>query len=261
VGRDFEITSYFPHIELTARLVRRLFRSLAAVGLRVGAPDRERYPALDGLTPSAEGVHVVAKDLEWLLRSRTGAVERGYGIVPLHGRVAGVKERALGTLQLQARSSRYPQLDGLHLRLGDAVLRHPPAAGSDDPLGPGWRALLTWYAALCEELRIAYGYGDWEDLFLQSVVPPSRAQIATGVPDLLFRLNCFGPAVAQRLGKGRLLAAPAQAVVACRYGGVIVGGKLDYDGAGGATDGFAVTARYLGLRSRPTDAPPGPPEA
>lgn len=253
MGRDFEITSYFPHVELTPRLVRRLFRALAAAGLRVGAPDRERYSALEGLSPSAEGVHVVASDLEDLLRARTGAVERGYGVVPLIGKVPGVADRAVGTLQFQARSRRCSALDGLHLRFDDAVLRQPPSPGSNGTIGAGWRALLGWYAALCEELRVAYGYGDWEDLFLQSVVPPSREQIASGVPDLLFRLNCFGPAVAQRLGKTHVLAVPAQAVVACRYGGVIVGAKLEYEGIDASSDGFAAAARYLGVRARPTD--------
>lgn len=253
MGRDFEITSYLPHVELTPRLIRRLFRSLAAAGLRVGAPDRERFPALDGLTPATDGVRVVTNDVETLLRSRTGAVERGYGVIPLLGKVSGVPGRAIGTLQFQARSRRFPELDGVHLRVNDTLLRRPPRDDAEDALGPGWRALLGWYAALCEELHVAYGYGDWEELFLQSVVPPSRQEILSGTPDLLFRLNCFGPALAQRLGRTRLLATPAQAVVACRYGGVLVGGKLDYDGSAAAMGAFAAAAVHLGLRARPTD--------
>jgi len=50
-----------------------------------------------------------------------------------------------------------------------------PVAGpraDEEPVGPGWQALLRWYGVLCEHLRVARGYGDWEDLFLQVVVTP-----------------------------------------------------------------------------------------
>src|SRR5437868_7145606 len=83
VGRDFEITSYFSHQELTNRLVRRLFGDLAEAGLRVGTADEDDYPALAWLRPQGLGVRVTTPDVEDLLRSRTGPLPRGYGVVPL----------------------------------------------------------------------------------------------------------------------------------------------------------------------------------
>ncbi len=244
MGRDFEISSYFPHQPLTTRLVRGLFRELAAAGLRVhrGSDD---WPVFDGLAPDAGGVRLSVDDPEPLLRSANGPLPRGYGVIPLRGEVPGLRERAIGTLQFYPHSARQPELDGLHLRFDDATLRCGPRS-PDEPIGPGWQALLRWYGVICEQLRVAYGYGDWEDLFLQFVVTPSRRDVLEKRVGTLFRLNCFGPGLVRALGDGRVLATPADAVVKLRYGGVLVGVRLDY--AGGDASLAAEAARHLGIR-------------
>lgn len=247
LGRDLEISSYFPHQSLTARLVRRLFRELAQRGLRVGAPDPEHYPVLDGMYSAGErGVSLATRDVEGLLRSRTGAVPGGYGFIPLLGKVPGLTGRAVGTMQFTVHAAAHPELDGLHLRFDDAPLRLEPAG--DDDVGPGWRAVLTWYGIICESLRVAYGYGDWEDLFLQTAIPPSRRDVLDGRIDMLYRINCFGPRLVERFGRAHLRATPAEAVVGLRYGGVLIGGKLSY--AGSDEERFSQAAEHLQFRMR-----------
>jgi hypothetical protein len=158
------------------------------------------------------------------------------------------------SLRFERPSSRFPELDGVHFRLDDAGLRPPPER-PDDPVAPGWAALLRSYGALCDVLRVAYGYGDWEETFLQSAIPPSRADVLAGKVDILFRLNCFGPKLLDRMDRMHVLATPAQVVVRLPYGGVLVGAKLEY--AGEDTALFNRTAAHLGLRARPQDS--GPP--
>jgi hypothetical protein len=145
-------------------------------------------------------------------------------------------------LQFYPHSERQPELDGVHLRIDDASLRSGPRS-DDEPIGPGWQALLRWYGVLCEHLRVAYGYGDWEDLFLQFVVPPARRDVLQGKVTRLFRLNCFGPALVRGLREEWLVATPADAVVKLRYGGVLVGLGLSYDDSGGT--GAEAAARHL----------------
>ncbi|HZQ38385.1 MAG TPA: hypothetical protein VFD32_20825, partial [Dehalococcoidia bacterium] len=140
MGRDFEISSYFPHQPLTLRLVRGLFRELAAAGLRVYRGDDD-WPVFDGLAPDAGGVRLSVDDPEPLLRTASGPLPRGYGVIPLRGEVPGLRERAIGTLQFYPHSVRQPELDGVHLRFDDATLRCGPRS-SDEPIGPGWQALL-----------------------------------------------------------------------------------------------------------------------
>jgi hypothetical protein len=247
LGRDLEITSYFPHQQLTARLIRRLFRDLAQRGLRVGARDREHYPVLEEMYSAGErGVSLSTQNVEGLLRARTGALPSGYGFIPLLGKVAGLTAPAVGTMQFTVHSPSHPELDGLHLRFDDAALRLEPT-GEDD-VGPGWRAVLTWYGIICESLRVAYGYGDWEDLFLQTVIPPSRQDVLDGRIDMLYRLNCFGPRLVERFGRSHLLATPAEAVVGLRYGGVLIGGKLSY--AGSNEERFSEAGAHLQFRTR-----------
>jgi hypothetical protein len=253
MGRDFEVSSYFPHVALSDRLLRTLFRDLAGAGLRAGTRDADPYPVLDYLQPTRDGAAVRGIDPEELLRARTGALPRGYGVIPLLGEVPGLRDPVTATLRFERRSSRWPELDGVHFRVDDAGLRLPRLR-SDDTVAPGWAALLRWYGALCEVLRVAYGYGDWEDLFLQNAIPPSRADVLAGRVDLLFRLNCFGPALLDRFGRVHVLTTPAQAVVRLRYGGVLVGAGLEYESTGG--DQFRRTASHLGLRARPADAAP-----
>ena len=253
MGRDFEITSYFPHQPLTPRLVRRLFRDLAAAGLRVGAPDSDHYPVLDGLKPAGEnGVRVSTDDVEDLLRSRSGPLQPGYGVIPLRGKVPGFDGQVEGTMQFSVHSPAHPELDGVHIRFDDASLRLAPAG--DDKVGPGWRALLTWYGVLADTLRVAYGYGDWEDLFLQTAIPASRREVLAGLIDMLYRVNYLGPRLVERLGRSRVLSTPANAVVALRHGGVLIGGKLTYEGGG--EEGFRLAAEHLGLRSRANEVQP-----
>lgn len=247
MGRDFEITSYFPHVTLTPRLLRRLFRDLFGAGLRLDAGAGPEHPVFAGMRPTSEGVSVGAADVEDLLRSRTGALPPGYGVIPLIGRAPDLRVKATGSLQFSVPSARQPELDGVHLRFDDAALRAGPTE-EGDALGPGWRALLTWYGVLCEHLHVAYGYGDWEDLFLQRNIPPSRGDVLASRVDQLYRLNCFGPALAQRLGGPHLLATPADAVVRLRYGGVLVGARLNYAGTG--PDLLPAAAAHLGLRVR-----------
>ncbi len=208
--------------------MRGLFRDLAGAGLRVhgGGDD---WPVFDGLTPDSGGVRLSVPDPEPLLRSCSGPLPRGYGVIPLRGEVSGLAARAIGTLQFYPHSERHPELDGMHLRIDDATLRAGPRA-DEEPVGPGWQALLRWYGVLCEHLRVARGYGDWEDLFLQFVVTPSRADVLRGKIGRLFRLNCFGPALVRALQADRLLSVPADAVVKLRYGGVLVGLGLTYEG-------------------------------
>ena len=248
MGRDLEISSYFPHVVLDRRRVVRLFKALAATGLRVGAPDPERYPLLDAVTPAgAAGVRIAVDDVEDLLRSRSGAVPLGHGFIPLLGRVPGVAGPAVATMQFSIHSAAHPELDGLRLRFDDASLR-PPATDPDDPVGPGWQAVLTWYGVICDQLRVAYGYGDWEDLFLQTVIPPSRRDVLNGRVDMLYRVNCFGPALVGRYGRMHILATPAAAVVGLRYGGVLIGEKLRYHGDD--DEQFRRAAAHLQLRTR-----------
>ncbi|MHB8574618.1 MAG: hypothetical protein ACYDCQ_04740 [Dehalococcoidia bacterium] len=248
MGRDFEITSYFPHLPLTPKLIRRLFDGLAEAGLRVGARDSDRYPVLDWLGPTGRGgMRVTGADVEEILRGRHGALPAGYGVVPLLGRAPGFAALAAGFMQFSVHSQTQPELDGLHLRFDDALFRMDSPKPESDSSGPGWRTLLTWYGIICDALRVAYGYGDWEDLFLQSVVPPSRRDVLSGTVQRLFRLNCFGPGLVARIGKSRLLAAPADAVVALRYGGVLIGGKLSY--AAPNEPLFRSTEEHLGMRN------------
>lgn len=254
MGRDFEITLYFPHVPLTARLIRRLFRELAAAGLRIGTSQLDRYPVLDELSPSSRGVTIGATDVEELLRSRAGALPRGYGMIPLLGKVASTSERASGTMQFWVHTPLEPQLDGLHLRFDDGVLRHE-SSDPKEPVGPGWRALIAWYGIVCNHLRVAYGYGDWDDLFLMTVVPPSRRDVLAGQLDLLYRINCLGPSLVRQYGSAHLLATPADVVVALRYGGALIGGKLRYGDGDDAA--FREAAAHLMLRSRANeDRPP-----
>ncbi|HLZ70575.1 MAG TPA: hypothetical protein VKV26_11805 [Dehalococcoidia bacterium] len=224
--------------------MRGLFRDLAAAGLRVHAGD-EDWPVFDGLTSDAGGVRLAVPDPEPLLRSRPAPLPRGYGVIPLRGAVPGMEVRATGAMQFYPHSPRQPELDGVHLRFDDATLRAGPRSELE-PVGPGWQALLRWYGVLCEHLRVAYGYGDWEDLFLQFVVPPSRADVLRGELRSLFRLNGFGPALVRALGDDRLLSLAADAVLKLRYGGVLVGLGLSYAGGDGGRD---AAARYLGMRS------------
>jgi hypothetical protein len=247
LGRDFEISSYFPHVALTARLTGRLFDNLAEAGLRVGAHDDDPYPVLDWVSSTGRGgMRIGAPDVEFVLRTRTGPLPPGYGVIPLLGRLQGMAGPAIGSMQFSIPSARQPELDGLHLRFDDAMLRLPPREG--DAVGAGWRSLIDWYGIVCEALKVAYGYGDWEDMFLQSVVPPSRRDVLERHVDLLFRLNCFGPGLVAAIGKQRLLASPAEAVVALKYGGVLVGGKLRYAAADEGS--FKATAEHLGMRTQ-----------
>lgn len=243
MGRDFEVSSYFPHQPLTARLVRGLFRELAATGLRVHGSGDD-WPVFDGLAPDAGGVRLSVEDPEPLLRAAGGVLPRGHGVIPLRGEVPGLRERAVGTLQFYPHAERHPELDGVHVRFDDAALRCEPRS-PDEPIGPGWQALLRWYGVLCDQLRVAYGYGDWEDLFLQFIVTPSRRDVLEKRVGTLFRLNCFGPGLVRALGDGRVLSTPADAVVKLRYGGVLVGVRLAYRGGDAALADEA--ARHLGL--------------
>lgn len=192
------------------------------------------------------GVSLVTQDVEALLRSRSGALPSGYGFMPLLGRVRGMTRPAVATMQFSIHSRSQPELDGLHLRFDDASLRLEP--NGDDEIGPGWQAMLTWYSVICDSLSVAYGYGDWEDLFLQTVIPPSRRDVSERGVDLLFRINCFGPALVERFGRTHLLNSPAEAVIALRYGGVIIGGKLSY--LEGNRPSFSETAAHLRMRER-----------
>ncbi len=202
--------------------------------------------------PAGErGVSLVTQDMEGLLRARTGALPSGYGFIPLLGRVPGLKQPAIATMQFSVHSPGQPALDGLHLRFDDAPLRLEPSG--DDEIGPGWRAMLTWYGVICDSLRVAYGYGDWEDLFLQTVIPPSRRDVTESRVDLLYRINCFGPALVEKFGRAHLMTSPAEAVVGLRYGGVLIGGKLRYLEAN--EDRFAEAAAHLQLRARPNQRP------
>ncbi len=213
MGRDFQITSYFPHQPLTPRLVRRMFRDLAAAGLMVRAPDSDHYPVLDGLKPAGEnGVRILTDDVEDLFRSRSGPLQPGYGVIPLSGKVPGFEGQVEGTMQFSVHSQTHPELDGIHLRVDDAALRVPPAG--DDGVGPGWRALLSWYGIIADALHVAYGYGDWEDLFLQTAIPASRRQVLVGQIDMLYRINCLGPRLVERLGRSRVLSTPANCATA-----------------------------------------------
>jgi len=51
-----------------------------------------------------------------------------------------------------------------------------------------------------------------------------------------------------------VLSTPANAVVALRHGGVLIGGKLTYEGGG--EEGFRLAAEHLGLRSRANEVQP-----
>lgn len=251
MGRDLEITSYFPHMPLTERLIRRLFRDLAVAGLRVGSLDAEYYPVLEGLRPAGEnGVRISASDVEALLRAQTGSLPLGYGVIPLTGKVSAFKGRVAGMMQFSVHSPRHPELDGVHLRFDDAALRI--SAEGDNEIGPGWRALLAWYSVVANSLHVEYGYGDWEDLFLQTAIPPSRADVLAGEVDMLYRINCLGPRLVERLGRARVLSTPAEAVVALRYGGVLICGKLHYENDDQSS--FRQAAAHLGLRVRANEA-------
>ncbi len=197
------------------------------------------------------GVSLRTQDMESLLRARTGAVPSGYGFIPLLGRVPGLAQPATGTMQFSIHSQSHPALDGLHLRFDDAPLRLE-ASGHDD-IGPGWRAMLTWYGVICDSLRVAYGYGDWEDLFLQTVIPPSRRDVTEGRVDLLYRINCFGPSLVEKFGRAHLMTSPAEAVIGLRYGGVLIGGKLRYLDAD--EERFKEAATHLQMRTRANQRP------
>jgi len=51
-----------------------------------------------------------------------------------------------------------------------------------------------------------------------------------------------------------VLSTPANAVVALRHGGILIGGKLTYEGGG--EEGFRLAAEHLGLRSRANEVQP-----
>ena len=78
------------------------------LGLRVGTTASDDYPALAWLRPQGRGVRITASDVEALLRSRTGRLPRGYGVVPLLGSVPELRAQAAGELQFSVHSPAHP---------------------------------------------------------------------------------------------------------------------------------------------------------
>ncbi len=240
MGRDWESQLYFPHVELTGVRLTALLMRLRAGGLAPTAATRDgtRFPAMSAISTADGRITIAEVDIETLLRTKAPPLGPGYGVITLR-----CDEPWAGPAGVEAFLS-FPRPDpvsGL-----DAVLLTISGEAFHDALGrtapAAFERSRDWFALLSEELGAIYGWGDWEDISY-AVAPPTRPQALAGQVTHLFRLNCFGPALVERLGAGPLSIAGARWLCT---GAAIVSAGMVYAERG--TEERHAVATALGLR-------------
>ncbi len=240
MGRDWESQLYFPHVTLTPALLEAVLRRLYAAGLAPVAVTAEgdRYPAMAAIAMADGRVIVNAPDVETLLRTKAPPLGPGYGVISLSCAEPWTVAGGIGAFLSFPRPDATTNLDAVLLTTAGEAFRDE--AGRTVP--EAFARCTDWFAALAEELEAIYGWGDWEDISY-AVAPPTRPQALAGQSRHLFRLNCFGPALVERLGRDRLEQAGARWLA---HGAAVISAGMVYAESGTAER--RAIAQMLGLR-------------